>query len=319
MPEVSIVIPAYNGARYLDECLRSAVHQTFFDIEIVVVDDCSTDSTWELVREFSRRDSRMRIHRNPSRLGLVRNWNRSMLYCSGQWIKFLFQDDVLNPMCIEKMLDAAEKGKAEGAGSFVVCERQFIFEQGLAADLKGFYETALTPLGDIFPGKVNVLSHDFSQTLLENGVGNNFVGEPSSVMMGQDLCVDYGFFNPNLVHLCDLEYWTRIATNEGMMIVPERLSDFRVHPGSASVYNHAHRQFELSCLDRVVLLHDYLFHPLYEKFRSQSTDETKLKTLLMHELDVLADVSKEAFGPDDRMRCQTFLAQYPILKVISEA
>jgi len=75
---------------------------------------------------------------------------------------------------------------------------------------------------------------------------------------------DYSGFNSNLVHLCDLEYWTRIGSHEGVAYIPEPLNGFRVHSRSASAYNHHTKAVEVSYLDRLVLFHDYLFHPFTE-------------------------------------------------------
>jgi hypothetical protein len=224
----------------------------------------------------------------------------------------------LYPGCVEKMLEAAGPERGEESRPFVVCERRFIIEKGMGDPLASFYRRAITPLSDIFPHEVNILPSGFSRRLLEMGVGNNFIGEPSSVLMRRDMCVDYGFFNPNLVHLCDLEYWTRIGTNEGMAIVRERLNTFRVHAGMASVLNHRHRHFELTYLDRLVLLHDYQFHPLYQHFRRHLGDEERLMTLLKCELDSVACMIEGSPDPDRGERFRSLLERYPALKAYFE-
>jgi glycosyltransferase involved in cell wall biosynthesis len=315
--EVSIAIPTYNGALYLEPCLRSAVNQTFTDTEIVVVDDCSTDRTWAVVEAFSRGDKRIRMYRNPSRLGLVRNWNRCIQYCSGKWIKFLFQDDLLDETCVQKMLDAAKAEKGEVPSPFVVCERRFIVERGVADILKDFYENQVIPLNKIFPGKARITAREFSQAVLEKGVGENFIGEPSSVMIRRDLFFDYSCFNPNLVHLCDLEYWTRIGTHEGMALIPEPLNRFRVHCESASAHNHASRGVELACVDRLVLLHDYLFHPVYANMRQAPGAQAILHDQLRHHMNHLAGLLA---GPPQGSTAhvslfRNVLGRYPILNL----
>src|SRR5258705_231166 len=75
-PLVSICVPAYNGARFLRECLESALAQTCADFEILVVDDSSGDNTAALARDYPRRFPRVRVHVNERNLGLVANWNR---------------------------------------------------------------------------------------------------------------------------------------------------------------------------------------------------------------------------------------------------
>lgn len=314
MAEVTVAIPTYNGALYLEECLESAIHQTFSDIEIVVVDDCSTDGTFGIAEEFARLDSRIKIFRNKTRLGLVENWNKSIQYSTGEWIKFLFQDDVLYESCIEKMLNAAGTTQTGVTGSFVVGERNFVIENGVEDGLRHFYESSVLTLKDVFGDSPRILPGEFSRAILEKGVGLNFIGEPTSVMMRREICFQYSFFNQNLVHLCDLEYWTRIGTNQGLVYVPEIVIDFRVHSRSASAYNHAQNHFQLEYLDKIILLHDYLYHPYYLNMRKTADSETILSEYLENEFMNLAGPGGAFDTKDKAMLLHAVTEKYPILK-----
>src|SRR5208282_3377409 len=84
----------------------SALAQTYVPLEIVIVDDGSTDDTLKIVRSF--RDSRLRIYENRRNLGIVGNRNESIKLSKGDYIKFLFQDDLLYPNCVEKMVQIIE-------------------------------------------------------------------------------------------------------------------------------------------------------------------------------------------------------------------
>jgi glycosyltransferase involved in cell wall biosynthesis len=306
MAKVSISIPTYNGALYLEECLDSAISQTFADIEIVIVDDCSTDETLGIAERYAKQDRRIRVFRNKKRLGLVGNWNKSIQYSTGEWVKFLFQDDSLDENCIEKMLKAAETKETGATKNLIVSERNFVIENGVAENLRHFYENSAISLADIFPGRSCILPEELSEAILERGVGVNFVGEPTSVMIRRDICFQYSFFNPNLVHLCDLEYWTRIGTNERLVYLPEKLVDFRVHNQSASAYNHAHKQFQLEYLDNIILLHDYLYHPFYENFRRVSDSETRLSEHLKNEI-------RNCLNPLGGVKIAEMRAQFQVL------
>src|SRR6266851_5156683 len=101
-PLVSICIPTSNGARWIGECLTSALAQSYQPIEILVVDDGSTDGTVELVQ--SLKDERTRVIVNELNEGMVNNWNKCIELARGDFIKFLFQDDVLYPGCIEQLM-----------------------------------------------------------------------------------------------------------------------------------------------------------------------------------------------------------------------
>jgi len=103
---VSICIPTYNGERWLRESIASALAQTYPPLEIVIVDDQSTDDTLKIAQSF--RDPRLRIEENSRNLGIVGNRNQSIKHTKGDYIKFLFQDDILYPTCVEKMVQIIE-------------------------------------------------------------------------------------------------------------------------------------------------------------------------------------------------------------------
>lgn len=104
IPKVSILIPVYNRDMYIGDCIASAINQTFSNIEIVVVDNASDDRTWELCQQCARDDPRVRVFRNDSNLGPVRNWQRCVEEAAGEYCKILFSDDLLDPECIKEML-----------------------------------------------------------------------------------------------------------------------------------------------------------------------------------------------------------------------
>ena len=103
-PKVSILIPVFNRKDYIAECIQSALDQTFTDFEIVVVDNASNDGTWEICRRFAEADQRVRIFRNESNIGPVRNWIRCAQEAKGELSKILFSDDTLEPNCLSEMV-----------------------------------------------------------------------------------------------------------------------------------------------------------------------------------------------------------------------
>src|SRR6516164_1342208 len=110
-PRVSVCIPTYNGAAYLTETLTSAVSQTLDDFEVVVVDDLSTDDSFDIAQRFARSDSRVRVFRNTERAGSgAANAKRYLELARGEWIKPLNQDDVMAPTCLARMVAAGTRG-----------------------------------------------------------------------------------------------------------------------------------------------------------------------------------------------------------------
>ena len=104
MPKVSILIPVYNREKFIAECIQSALDQTYTDFEVVVVDNDSDDGTWEICQRFAALDQRVRVFRNDTNIGPVRNWKRCVEEARGEFSKILFSDDCLEPKCLSQMV-----------------------------------------------------------------------------------------------------------------------------------------------------------------------------------------------------------------------
>lgn len=103
-PKVSILIPVYNREKFIAECIQSALDQTYTDFEVVVVDNDSDDGTWEICQRFAALDQRVRVFRNDTNIGPVRNWKRCAEEARGEFSKILFSDDCLEPNCLSQMV-----------------------------------------------------------------------------------------------------------------------------------------------------------------------------------------------------------------------
>jgi len=101
---VSILIPVYNREHIIAETLESALAQTYKNIEVIVVDNASTDNTWKIVQDFAEKDNRIKAFRNESNLGPVRNWLRCVEEASGEYGKILWSDDLIASDFLEKTL-----------------------------------------------------------------------------------------------------------------------------------------------------------------------------------------------------------------------
>jgi len=96
-PLVSILIPVFNRQDHIAECIQSALDQTYRPIEIIVVDNASTDQTWEIIQNLASEHAQLSVFRNPENVGPVRNWKRCIEMADGPLAKFLFSDDLLYP------------------------------------------------------------------------------------------------------------------------------------------------------------------------------------------------------------------------------
>ena len=108
-PLVSVCIPTYNRAEFLEETIESVLAQTFTDYEIVISDNCSTDNTEEVVQKYVANGHNIRYQRSDETVVACSNINRSLLLAEGKYIKLLFSDDKLAPACLEKFVDIMEK------------------------------------------------------------------------------------------------------------------------------------------------------------------------------------------------------------------
>lgn len=103
-PLVSIVIPVYNRADLVGRAISSALAQTYRNVEVVVSDNCSTDDTFDVMREYERSDPRVVVHRNQENLGAARNWIKGIQLSRGEYIRLLFSDDWMEPQSVEGLL-----------------------------------------------------------------------------------------------------------------------------------------------------------------------------------------------------------------------
>jgi glycosyltransferase involved in cell wall biosynthesis len=116
---VSIVLCTYNGSLFLKEQLQSVLDQTYINLEIIVVDDGSTDGTRLILSEYAQKDNRVQLHFNKKNLGYIKNFEKGMQLASGEFIALCDQDDFWHPNKIEASLQEIESYDA------VYCDSEF--------------------------------------------------------------------------------------------------------------------------------------------------------------------------------------------------
>lgn len=102
---VSIAMTTYNGEKFVREQLDSILLQTYTNLEIIISDDNSTDSTYSILNEYSNLDSRIKLFKNDTNLGLVKNFEKALSLCSGEYIALADQDDIWLPEKVETLLN----------------------------------------------------------------------------------------------------------------------------------------------------------------------------------------------------------------------
>ena len=112
MKIISVVMPVYNVEEYLDACVHSVIHQTYQNIEIILVDDGSTDSSPQMCDSYAKKDSRIKVIHQPN-AGLSMARNAGMACATGSYIYFLDSDDYIAPNTIKILYEAIEKEKSD--------------------------------------------------------------------------------------------------------------------------------------------------------------------------------------------------------------
>jgi glycosyltransferase involved in cell wall biosynthesis len=105
---VSVIMPAYNAEKYIGEAIESILNQTFKDFEFIILDDCSTDKTWEIIQEYAVKDERIVAVKNEKNLKISATLNKGINLARGKYIARMDADDWSFPYRLEKQIDFME-------------------------------------------------------------------------------------------------------------------------------------------------------------------------------------------------------------------
>jgi glycosyltransferase involved in cell wall biosynthesis len=218
MVPCSVCFPTYNGAAYLDEAIRSVLAQTFTDFELIIVDDQSTDDSAIIARSFD--DPRIAFYQNPTRLGLVENWNRCLELAQGEYICIFHQDDVMLPHNLAAKVEALNQHPTAG---LVYSDVYLIDVDGQKLAETWFYPT--TPAHDFVESGLK-----FFERLL---LGDNLVACPSMVVRREGY-EKSGRFDPRFRFTSDLNMWLRLLLGYDIVYLAQPLMKYRWHRGNES-------------------------------------------------------------------------------------
>ena len=236
IPLVSICIPTFNGEAFIEEAMNSAIEQSYNNLEIIVSDDASTDKTLKIIETFlSKTSIPIYIYRH-NRNGIGSNWNYCVTKAKGDYIKFLFQDDILKSNAIEIMMNMALKKTKVG---LIYCKRSFLIEgkREIFSDFIAYYGNlqrywdSFIPKEGIMSGRVYLKDKQLLNT------PKNKIGEPTCVLLKRECFDKIGYFNEVLKQTLDYEYWYRVMTQYDIGFVDKTLVKFRLHTNQASIIN----------------------------------------------------------------------------------
>lgn len=209
--KVSICIPTYNYGNYIAETIESVLAQNFTDFELLIIDDCSSDQTVQIVEPYAKQDSRIRFIVNTVNLGMVENWNSCLEQAKGEYIKFVFGDDLLaSPNALELMIALLDGDKSI---SLVCSSRNIIDEYSHVTKIESHFNTGTMPGTD-------VINHCLMKQW-------NIIGEPSVVMFRK--CQAKRGFKTIYKQIVDLEMWFHLLEQGSFAYINEPLCSFRIH------------------------------------------------------------------------------------------
>ncbi|WP_292858780.1 glycosyltransferase [Nostoc sp. LPT] len=258
-PLVSICIPTYNGKDFIAEAINSVLSQTYRNIEIIVSDDNSNDQTIEIVNSLKNISEILFFVIKHERYGLANNWNFCISQAKGKYVKFLFQDDLLEPNAIEEMVSLAEQDEEIGLvfsprrlftnTHDSVYDSNFLKHHEAKDVHKAWSRLKLIQSGQQLLQDSNILDNPI-----------NKVGEPSTVLIRKDVFEKVGLFNSEFCQLVDLEMWLRIMSQYKIGFIDKVLSHFRIHPQQQTRRNAALK-------DAILLDYQKLFQKIYSDKR----------------------------------------------------
>jgi glycosyltransferase involved in cell wall biosynthesis len=224
-PQVSVAIPVFNGERYIGEAVRSVLAQTLHDIEVIVVDDASTDRTVEILAGIA--DPRLQVVAGPKR-GASGAANEAIARCRADLVARLDADDVMEPQRLERQVAwlASRPGLGGGASYYWLIDE--------AGRICGWGDPPLLELADLD----RQLSH-----------GGRLIYAHPTVTLRRAALEKVGGYDPRFDSCEDVELLLRMyEAGHPVLVQPERLTRFRVHGGSVSATEGERQYF----LDRAI-------------------------------------------------------------------
>jgi glycosyltransferase involved in cell wall biosynthesis len=217
-PRVSVCIPVRNGGAFLPLAVDSVLSQTFDDMELIIVDNCSTDGTAEWLERKSAAVGKIRFFRNATDIGLARNFNACLAHATGAYVKFLCADDLLLPGSLQRMAAALD---ADASATLAVGARRLIDDKGATIAVQRYARKNLDISG--------------AQAINRCLFGKNYIGEPSAVMFRRS-AAPRGF-SQAFPHLIDLEMWFHLLEQGRLISLADEVCAIRRHAAQMTHQN----------------------------------------------------------------------------------
>ncbi|MCY6482757.1 glycosyltransferase [Clostridium aestuarii] len=215
LPLVSICIPVYNGEKFINQAIITALQQSYENIEIIISDNCSTDNTVKIIESFN--DRRIKLHKNSSNDGYLANLNKCLSMANGKYVKYLFADDILEKDNVKILTEIIEQNPDV---NFVANNFRQINENNriISGDLVNIGEGK-------YDGKY------LFKVLIMYG---DLIGAPSNILIRKETIDKINGFSDEYEYMHDYHAWVRLAREGNFYFMNRILSYFRIHSQSAT-------------------------------------------------------------------------------------
>ncbi len=215
MPICTIAIPVYNRAQLVRAAIESALAQDMADLEILVIDNASTDGTWDTLQSYH--DPRLRLVRNDTNVGLFGNLNRCLELAQGDYICILCSDDRLLPGSIAREIEMFQRHPNL---SLVSTRGWFIDENS----------NRIRSMGDLLPPGIYNSNEMVKGALwILVNYGSTIFNYPSGVLIKREAVSKAGWFDVNMKQLGDMDYYLRILQHGDMAILSDEGCEVMQH------------------------------------------------------------------------------------------
>jgi glycosyltransferase involved in cell wall biosynthesis len=207
---VSVLMASYNHERYLSEAIESVLNQTFPDLELIIVDDCSTDNSKQVIEKFLATDKRVRAFFHNKNMGIARTTNECLNAATGKYVSFISSDDVWAPSKLEKQLSVLSKD-----------EDKVVWSEGIIINSEGF------PTGQTFTQMNACGNKPKNGRIFREIINENYIFA-QSLLFKREFCRNLSF-NCNLKYLSDYQFMVDLSYNHDFVFIPEPLAKYRIH------------------------------------------------------------------------------------------
>lgn len=201
-PMVSVLVTSFNREKYIAQAIESVLASTYKSFELIIVDDCSKDNTFEIARKYEVLDQRVKVFINEKNLGDYPNRNKAASYASGKYLKYVDADDYLYPNGLEIIVDLMEKYPEASVGVFSLPQNSVqpfpIILQPCQAYEYNFFGPGL------------------------------FHKAPLSVIMRKDAFDEIGGFKPDRM-TSDFDMWHRMSQKFNFLLIQDHIVWYREH------------------------------------------------------------------------------------------